>query len=152
MNLGKILAIALPIIAGGASYMGGGQGTTSGKESSVKNNFLSDAANAFLGASGLRAEERPFAQSATPRQNRPTAALTRGDPTATVASAGQAATTTFESPLYRSALEGLLARGRNKDVQQLLAMYAQPVTPTKTVNRANTNVRLTEISGVGTRL
>ena len=149
-DLGTILAIALPIIAGGASATGG-EGTTSGQGSSVKNNFLSDAANAFLGASGLRDKERPFTQAATPRQNRPTAALTRGDPTATVASAGQATKTTFESPLYRSAVEGLLNRTRNRDVQQLLAMYAQPVTPTKAVNRANTNVRLTEISRVGLR-
>ena len=40
MDLGKILAVALPIIAGGASYMGGGQNTTTEQGSSVKTIFL----------------------------------------------------------------------------------------------------------------
>jgi hypothetical protein len=147
MNLGKILAFTLPIIAGstlvGGREAGGGGG---GGQDSSGGGFLSGAANAFLQASGMREAKsgRPFTP-ATPRENRPTAALTRGNPMTQTATAGPVTKTTFESPLYKSALDGLLGRARNRDVQQLLAMYAQPVAPTKVVNRANTAVRLTEI-------
>ena len=145
MNLGKILAFTLPIIAGstlvGGREAGGGGG---GGQGSSGGGFLSGAANAFLKASGMKDGPRPFTP-ATPRENRPTAALTRGNPMTQTATAGPVTKTTFESPLYKSALDGLLGRARNRDVQQLLAMYAQPVAPTKAVNRANTAVRLTEI-------
>ena len=141
MKLGQILAIALPVIAGIGS---GGPAQASDKSAKKSTGFLSDAANAFL-EMGSEESRQPF-QYIQAERPRSVSELTRLGPgmARNMPSPAPTKFSQFEMPLYRSALEKVVANARNQQVIDMLKAYG--VTPTLgTGSTANTKVQMTEV-------
>lgn len=144
-SLGTALAIALPLLAGATG--GGSPAEKSASASKSKSTgFLSDAANAFLGASGLREAERPFSAAPSYREkSRPVSQLTRGQPVGQV-NPTRMDPVMYQMPLYRSVLENMSAKTiQNAQVRDLLDRYSV-VEPTKAVGSGGKQVRMTEVN------
>ena len=141
MKLGQILAIALPVIAGIGS---GGPAQSSSTSAKKSTGFLSDAANAFLEL-GSEESRQPF-QYIKAERPRSVSELTRLGPgmARNMPSPAPTKFSQFEMPLYRSALEKVVANARNQQVIDMLKAYG--VTPTLgTSSTANTKVQMTEV-------
>lgn len=146
MNLGNILAIALPAIAGFGAATGAGKGAESAASASKAESFISTGAKAFLDAQNIaKGDRRPFQTAApTPARARSVKELTHGTPVGSVAASAPINPIQFQMPLYRSVLENLQRTARNSQVREMLDKY-EVVRPTKAVGQSG-NVRMTEVS------
>jgi hypothetical protein len=146
MNLGHILAIALPIVAGATS--GGGSAAASNQSTSTgkAEGFISSGAKAFLEAQGVGGKDRRPFQKAAPTAARPRSVteLTRGTAVGTVTPMAPTDPVQFQMPLYRSVLENLQRSARNTQVREMLDRYSI-VQPTKAVGQGQ-KVQMTEVN------
>lgn len=144
MNLGNILAIALPAIAGFGAATGAGKTAEGAASASKAESFISSGAQAFLDAQKT-VDGRPFQAAApTPARARSVKELTRGTSVGSVAAATPIDPIQFQMPLYRSVLENLQRTARNSQVREMLDKY-EVVQPTKAVGQSG-NVRMTEVN------
>lgn len=146
MNLGNILAIALPAIAGFGAATGAGVGAENAASASKAESFISSGAKAFLEAQGMAGQDRrPFQSAApTPARARSVKELTHGRPVGSVAASAPVNPIQFQMPLYRSVLENLQRTARNSQVREMLDKY-EVVRPTKAVGQSG-SVRMTEVN------
>ncbi len=146
MNLGNILAIALPIVAGATSGGGSAAASSQSTSTSKAEGFISSGAKAFLEAQGIGGKDRrPFQTAApAPRQNRAVTELTRGTAVGTVTPMAPTDPVQFQMPLYRSVLENLQRSARNTQVRDLLDRYSI-VQPTRSVGQGQ-KVQMTEVN------
>tara|TARA_R100000231_G_C5313893_1_gene161307 strand:- start:264 stop:683 length:420 start_codon:yes stop_codon:yes gene_type:complete len=117
MNLGNILAIALPLLAGTV-----GGGTPSKKGGSKEGSFLTDMADAFVQVTGAGDTQQPFAYRQVDARARPVQELTRGNPMGgpTIAAAQQFSG--FQSPMMQRVMDKL-QYSNNSQVKDLLREY-----------------------------
>ena len=146
MNLGNILAIALPAIAGFGAATGAGKAAEGAASASKAESFISSGAQAFLAAQGMAGQDkRPFQAAApTPARARSVKELTRGTAVGSVSAATPVNPIEFQMPLYRSVLENLQRTARNSQVREMLDKY-EVVRPTKAVGQSG-SVRMTEVN------
>jgi len=160
MNLGTILAIALPVLA--ATVGGGGAPTSksfAGPEAYAKrkksSGFLDsifgsdlgkvavDAGKAYIESTSDKEGNRaPMFQAPTPRQNRSIAQLTRGNPNRGVQMTAMS-NPVFNMPQVQTAFSSLAQNAANSQVQRMLREYM--VTPNLTGGRPNIKVKTTEV-------
>lgn len=144
MNLGNILAIALPAIAGFGAATGAGKAAEGAASASKAESFISSGAKAFLAAQKTM-DGRPFQAAApTPARPRSVKELTQGTAVGPVAASAPINPIQFQMPLYRSVLENLQRTARNSQVREMLDKY-EVVRPTKAVGQAG-SVRMTEVN------
>jgi len=159
MNLGTILAIALPVLA---ATVGGG-GTEAATQTLGKNKFTRKKSSGFLDSifgsdlgkvavdagkayiestSDKEGNRAPMFQAPTPRQNRSIAQLTRGNPNRGVQMTAMS-NPVFNMPQVQTAFSSLAQNAANSQVQRMLREYM--VTPNLTGGRPNIKVKTTEV-------
>jgi len=155
MDLGTILAIALPVIAGTVGGGGSSSKSYAGPDDyanrSNSSGFLSGDLGEMIGR-GAKAyvasrtdaagNTAPAFVAPTPRTNRSVAELTRGNPTRGVPMA-QSQNPVFNMPQVQSAYSVLAQNASNSQVQRLLRDYM--VTPNISGGRVNMAVKQTEV-------
>tara|TARA_A100001515_G_scaffold15612_1_gene11506 strand:+ start:1577 stop:2053 length:477 start_codon:yes stop_codon:yes gene_type:complete len=157
MNLGTILAIALPVLAG---TIGGGGGAPTSKSyagpeeyakrkkstgflSSDFGKVLVDAGKAYVDSTtDAQGNRAPMFQAPTPRQNRSIAQLTRGNPARGVQMTTMS-NPVFNMPQVQTAFTNLAQNAANSQVQRMLREYM--VTPNLAGDRTNIKIKTTEI-------
>jgi hypothetical protein len=123
MNLGTILAIGLPLLAGTVG------GTPSKGKGKKEDSFLGDAASAFVKLTGADDTKQPFAYRQVDAQSRPVQELTRGNPMLGPTLAAAQPFNGFQSPMMQRVMDRL-QYSNNSQIKDLLREYAV-VSPTK---------------------
>ena len=123
MDLGTILAIGLPLLAGTVG------GTPSKGKGKKEDSFLGDAASAFVKLTGADKTEQPFSYRQVDAQSRPVQELTRGNPMLGPTVAAAQPFNGFQSPMMQRVMDRL-QYSNNSQIKDLLREYAV-VSPTK---------------------
>jgi hypothetical protein len=124
MDLGTILAIGLPLLAGTTG------GTPSKGKGKTEGSFLGDIASSFVKLTGADKEDAlPFSYRQVDAQSRSVQELTRGNPMLGPTLAAAQPFNGFQSPMMQRVMDRL-QYSNNSQIKDLLREYAV-VSPTK---------------------
>lgn len=117
MDLGTILAIGLPLLAGTTG------GTPSKGKGKKEDSFLGDAASAFVKLTGEDKTEQPFSYRQIDARARSVQELTRGNPAAGPTLSAAQPFNGFQSPMMQRVMDRL-QYSNNSQMKDLLREYA----------------------------